>query len=170
MATEEYCQGVYDQLVWNGFPNAAKQMAGEAHNNADFLIEFPHIPAGIKKDMQACAGMTAEKIIAKAVAGMTPAERKAEKKRVGKKAKAAKAGAKGTLAIQDPGTISSHEAYGQIKDALDAQELADSPFGFLTGKGLMGVPKWVWWAGGAYLAYQAIAGGARAYGRARGSK
>ena len=170
MPSAEYCQGVYDQLVWNGFPNAAKQMAGEAHNNADFLGEFPNIPDGIKEDMQSCAGMTATKMIEEAVAGMTPEERKAEKKRTKAKAEKAKAGSRGKLAIQDPGTISSAEAYGEIMAAIDAEDAKAGPLGFLTGAGPFGIPRWVLWAGGAFIAYQAITGGARAYGRARGSK
>jgi hypothetical protein len=170
--TNAFCQGTYDQLVFNGFPNAAKQMAGEPNDNAAFLAEKKQIPPALIQDMQDCAGLAAEQIIAQDVAKMTPEERKQAR------AIAAKAlqehidakGGKGYGVVQDPGTLSSHAAYEEIIEAIDEADALASPFGFLMGDGLLGIPKAVWYVGGAFILYKALTGGARSYARARGSR
>jgi hypothetical protein len=166
MPTQAECQAVYDQLNANGFPNAAKQMTGQAHNNADFLAEVSELPPDLKAMMQACAGKTSAQMIRESSRNMTPAERKREKERVTKKAKAAKAGAKGQLAIQDSGTLSSQQTYNDIIDAIDEADALEGPFGFLVGPGLFGIPKWILYAAGGYVAYKAITG----YAKAKGSR
>lgn len=156
MPSPEYCQGIYDQLVWNGAPNAAKQMAGEAHSNAAFLEEIAEIPPELKADMQACAGMTAKKMIEDAAADMTPAERAQSRKRTEDKLKKAGYDKKpGKLKVQKPGTTSSHQDYNDIIEAIDTADAKEGPFGFLAGK-TMGIPNWALYAGGAYLLYSFV--------------
>ena len=153
MPSQEYCQGIYDQLVWNGAPNAAKQMAGEAHSNAAFLEEIAEIPPELKADMQACAGMTAKKMIEDAAADMTPAERAQSRKRTEDKLKKAGYDKKpGKVVVQKPGTTSSHQDYNDIIEAIDTADAKEGPFGFLAGK-TMGIPNWALYAGGAFLLY-----------------
>tara|TARA_R110002060_G_scaffold36230_2_gene47179 strand:- start:2340 stop:2873 length:534 start_codon:yes stop_codon:yes gene_type:complete len=170
--SEEYCQGTYDQLVFNGFPTAAKQMTGEPHYSGDFLAEFPHIPESLKADMQACAGMTAEKMIATAAAKMTPEEKAAARAYTAQKLQEhidAKGG-KGKGVVQAVGAVDSTAAYEEIMEAIDEEDALKSPIGFLSGDGLFGIPKAVWYIGGAFVLYQVLVGGARSYGRARGSR
>jgi len=170
--SKEYCQGVYDSLVLNGAPNAAKQMAGEPHYGGDFLAEFPHIPDDLKVDMQACAGMKAEEMIASAAAKMTPEEKAAARAYTAQKLQEhidAKGG-KGKGVVQAVGTVDSTAAYEEIMAVIDEEDALKSPIGFLSGPGLFGIPKAVWYIGGAFVLYQALVGGARSYGRARGSR
>ena len=154
MPSQEHCQAVYDQLVWNGAPNAAKQMFGEAHYNPDFLAELPGIPDGLKAEMQACAGMTATKMIEDAAEKMTPREKQQSRAHAQTKLDehiAAKGG-KGKGVVQAPGATSSHAAYGEIIEVIDKE---DGPFSFLKGE-MWGIPKWAFWAAGGLIVYTVI--------------
>ena len=150
MPTQAYCQSVYDQLINNGFPNAAKQMTGQPHNNGDFLAEKPNIPPDLNAAMQECAGKTGKQMIERAVRNQTPAERQQTRARTEKKMKDAGYDKKpGKYVVQKPGTTDSSQDYNDIIEAIDKEE---SPFGFLMGS-TFGVPNWILWSGGAFLAY-----------------
>ena len=118
MPSQAYCQSVYDQLMFNGFPNSAKQMAGEPHNNGAFLEEKPNLTPDLTKAMQECAGMTGKQMIERAVRNQTPAERAQSKARTEKKMKDAGYDKKpGKYKIQDPGTTSSQQRSKSTKIA-----------------------------------------------------
>ena len=153
MPTPAYCQSVYDQLMFNGFPNSAKQMAGEPHNNGAFLEEKPKLTPDLTKAMQECAGINGKQMIERAVRNQTPAERAESKKRTKKKMKDAGYDKKpGKWVAQDAGTTDSSQDYNDIIEAIDKEE---SPFGFLMGS-TFGVPNWALYAGGAYLIYAVV--------------
>ena len=153
MPSQAYCQSVYDQLMFNGFPNSAKQMAGEPHNNGAFLEEKPNLTPDLTKAMQECAGMTGKQMIERAVRNQTPAERAESKARTQKKMKEAGYDKKpGKYVVQDPGTTSSQQDYNDIIEAIDKEE---NPFGFLTGS-TFGVPNWALYAAGGFLLYSVL--------------
>ena len=155
--SQQFCQGTYDQLLFNGFPATAKQMAGEPHSNADFLKEKKQIPTATLQDVQSCALYAADQIIEQDVAEMTPEQRK-QSRAIAAKALAAHIAAKGGEGygvVQDPGTLSSHAAYKKIIEAIDEADALESPFGFLTGTAF-GVPKWALYGAGAFFLYSFI--------------
>ena len=153
MPSQEYCQSVYDQLTFNGFPNSAKQMFGEPHNNAAFLKEKPGLTPDLTAAMQECAGMTGKKMIERAVRDMTPAERSEARQYTKDKLKKSGQDKKpGKTVVQKVGTTDSTQDYNDIIDAIDKEE---SPFGFLMGSSF-GVPNWALYAGGAYLLYSFV--------------
>ena len=165
--TAASCSQLVDELNAQGASVVADYLLGKPVYNPDFIAQRNGLTAAARARVSECSELRSEDIMAAQAAAMSAdeqAEVAAAEQAAMQEATQGKPGETGYLG---PGQAveTGAGALAQAQAKIDAKE---DPLGWIKGSYSpfgVAIPKWIVWAGGAYLAYTFVTG--YAAGRAR---